>query len=348
HAFDSLEIQEILLRLTGIAPAAEALAAQTEMRRPETRQLLGAAPVLQMHKVLQAQLGRILFQGVTAKSVLSQAAAAMMDKGLIGELQFWLSPEVQAKAGETGAAVDSELSMLLAPHSLQRWLPNPFLKKYDRYPRIKEIRDSTLLVARLDGPTPEIAKRLVDDAVEVEEKGLTGTFYIDARGLSAKTNYYGMYDRHLRNLAEILAKQTTFPVVFDDRPGLFREKSCHKAALYCGWYSLARYQDSFDWRKGAVGFHVASSEAATLRQPGSQVWCKRMLEEGVAAATLGPVDEPYLQSFPLPDKFFPLLMTGKLALVEVYYRTLPFLSWRQILIGDPLYRPFRKNPVFTE
>jgi uncharacterized protein (TIGR03790 family) len=149
-----------------------------------------------------------------------------------------LSPEVQAKAGETGAAVDSELSMLLAPHSLQRWLPNPFLKKYDRYPRIKEIRDSTLLVARLDGPTPEIAKRLVDDAVEVEEKGLTGTFYIDARGLSAKTNYYGMYDRHLRNLAEILAKQTTFPVVFDDRPGLFREKSCHKAALYCGWYSL--------------------------------------------------------------------------------------------------------------
>jgi uncharacterized protein (TIGR03790 family) len=72
-----------------------------------------------------------------------------------------------------------------------------------------------------------------------------------------------------------------------------------------------------------------------------------MLEEGVAA-TLGPVDEPYLQSFPLPDKFFPLLMTGKLALVEVYYRTLPFLSWRQILIGDPLYRPFRKNPVFTE
>jgi uncharacterized protein (TIGR03790 family) len=102
---------------------------------------------------------------------------------------------------------------------------------------------------------------------------------------------------------------------------------------------------AFTWVKGAVGYHVASAEATTLRRPLSQVWCKRMLEEGVAA-TLGPVSEPYLTAFPLPDEFFPLLMTGRLSLLEVYFRTLPHLSWQMLLIGDPLYTPFRKNPAW--
>jgi len=132
--------------------------------------------------------------------------------------------------------------------------------------------------------------------------------------------------------------------VFDNQPGLFPSGACPNAALYCGWYSLANYIDAFGWQKGAVGFHVASSEASTLRRPESNVWCKRMIEEGVAA-TLGPVEEPYLASFPLPDIFFPLLMSGKLSLLEVYFRSIPYLSWRQVLIGDPLYMPFKKRPA---
>ena len=40
-----------------------------------------------------------------------------------------------------------------------------------------------LMTSRLDGPTAEIAKRLVDDAVAVEAKGLSGKVVIDARGI---------------------------------------------------------------------------------------------------------------------------------------------------------------------
>ena len=127
-------------------------------------------------------------------------------------------------------------------------------------------------------------------------------------------------------------------------PALFPPGSSPQAALYVGWYSLREYVDAFTWQKGAVAFHVASSECTTLRQKGSNVWCKRLLEKGVAA-TLGPVAEPYLHSFPLPDEFFPLLLTGRLPLLEVYFRTIPHLSWRQILIGDPLYTPFRDHPA---
>jgi uncharacterized protein (TIGR03790 family) len=65
-----------------------------------------------------------------------------------------------------------------------------------------------------------------------------------------------------------------------------------------------------------------------------------MLADGVTA-TLGAVAEPYLHSFPRPSAFFVELFNGR-CLVEAYYYTKPFNSWQLVLIGDPLYRPFKK------
>ena len=119
---------------------------------------------------------------------------------------------------------------------------------------------------------------------------------------------------------------------------------CPDAAIYCGWYSYGHYIAAFTWVRGAVGYHIASAECTTLRVKGSQVWCKMMLEKG-AAATIGPVAEPYVQAFPVPDVFFGLLIDGRLTLVECYALSNPFWSWQMVLIGDPLYRPFmnRRN-----
>ena len=79
------------------------------------------------------------------------------------------------------------------------------------------------------------------------------------------------------------------------------------------------------------------------------MWCKRMLEEGVAA-TIGPVQEPYVQAFPLPEIFFKYLADGYLTLAECYALSTPFLSWKMVLIGDPLYRPFenRQHQLFED
>ncbi len=68
-----------------------------------------------------------------------------------------------------------------------------------------------------------------------------------------------------------------------------------------------------------------------------------MLDNGIAA-TVGPVGEPYVQSFPLPEIFFDVLAQGKLTLAESYLVSLPYLSWKQVLVGDPLYRVKIKNP----
>jgi uncharacterized protein (TIGR03790 family) len=268
--------------------------------------------------------------------------------GLLGELRFWEHLNGVYGQPRTGAAVDSELTLLMAENFPKvSWLPNPLNLRFDHNPGMQKFRRAVVMVGRLDGPTPEIACRLVDDALEAEKNGLTGTCYLDARGLKGegRVGGYDWFDAHLVHLAQIMKTQSTMKAVLDQNPALLPPGSCTQAALYCGWYSLAKYVASCTWQKGAVAYHVASAEATTLRRPGSQVWCRRMLQEGVAA-TLGPVSEPYLMAFPLPDDFFPLLMAGELSLLEVYFRTLPQLSWQMILIGDPLYTPFKKNPAW--
>ncbi len=155
---------------------------------------------------------------------------------------------------------------------------------------------------------------------------------------------YADFDKALLLTAKGIEEQTDIEVVLNDTPGLFQLGECPNAALYCGWYSLGKYVDAFEWAPGAVAYHLASSEATTLRDPESQVWCKRMLEDGVAA-TIGPVYEPYLFAFPRPEEFFAHLLRGELTLVECYYRTQPLNSWMMTLIGDPLYRPFKSKPM---
>jgi uncharacterized protein (TIGR03790 family) len=150
---------------------------------------------------------------------------------------------------------------------------------------------------------------------------------------------YGFYDYSIHLAADRVRESGRMPVVLDDKQELFKEGECPDAALYCGWYRLAHYVDAFGWQKGAVGYHIASSECSTLKQKNSQVWCKMMLEKGVAA-TVGPVSEPYVQAFPVPEVFFGLLVKGDLSLAECYTVSLPFLSWQMVLIGDPLYHPF--------
>jgi uncharacterized protein (TIGR03790 family) len=197
------------------------------------------------------------------------------------------------------------------------------------------------MVSRLDGPGYSIAQGLIDRALAAEAKGLSGSACIDSRGLSGK-DLYSYYDQLLRDLATLTRLQTALPVREEQTDALFPPDSCPQTALYCGWYSLKKYVDAFDFVEGAVGFHIASFEAASLRDPNSPQWCPALLRDGITA-TLGSVNEPYLHAFPEPRAFFGALFDGR-CLVEAYYLTLPFNSWQMVLIGDPLYRPFQAGP----
>lgn len=239
---------------------------------------------------------------------------------------------------ETDASVDSELSMVLVGgYDLYRWHPNALRGN------TSGLSFQTLMVSRLDGPDYKIIKGLVDKSIAAEKMGLKGIAYIDSRGLKVKSGYLPSYfDQSLRDLAMLTRLRTAMPVKEERTAELFAPGSCPQTAIYCGWYSLRKYIDAFDFVDGALGYHIASFEAAGLHDPNSTNWCPAMLRDGITA-TLGAVTEPYLHAFPEPKVFFAELYKGS-CLVEAYYRTKPFNSWRLVLLGDPLYKPFKKNP----
>jgi len=292
-----------------------------------------------------AQQEKAAIEQLQQSSLVGSAEHQQRNRRLI-QLQI----EIDHISGkETAASVDSELSMVLFDaYELYRWQPNML-----RDPALQEPRNGmldwgirTLMVCRLDGPEYRIAKELVDKAIAAEKTGLKGIAYIDSRGLIAR-DLPDYFDQSLRDLAILTRLRTKIPVKEEPTEKLFAPGACPQTAIYCGWYSLKNYVDAFDFVDGAVGYHISSFEAVDLRDPNSSQWCPAMLKDGITA-TLGAVAEPYLHAFPEPKVFFLELFNGR-CLVEAFYRTKPFNSWQLVLIGDPLYRPFKgslrnKNP----
>ena len=267
--------------------------------------------------------------------------------------------EIDAKAGalegrrkfashaESRAAVDSELALLWHDgFDLRRWQLN--LLYFQVGDDLLKGKPPVVMTCRLDGPSVALLKKIIDTSVEVEAKGLSGKVYVDARGIKYDPKNdnglgYGAYDQSLREMAMLLEKDGKLDVTLDDKPELFAPGSCTDCALYCGWYSHAKYVDCCRFVPGAVAYHIASSEAVSLRDPKCTYWCKNLLEAG-AVATLGPVGEPYTLGFPKPAEFFGFLATGEYTLVESSWRSQMFASWMVELVGDPLYNPYAKTP----
>lgn len=269
--------------------------------------------------------------------------SAKSEGATLGEL----SKRITALAGTNKrAAVDSELMVVKKAHyELDGWLENPYFPGFHNKTTLLSKND-VLVVARLDGPDAQTVYRLIDDTLATEQKGLTGKAYFDARwplplANDKSASGYRLWDASLHRAAALVGKRLV--VKLDDRQELLPPGSAPDAALYGGWYSLGKYVDSFTWVKGAVGYHIASAECSTLKKKDSQVWCVQMLNHGVAA-TLGPVYEPYVQGFPLPEIFFGALVEGYMDLGEAYLVSLPYVSWQMVLVGDPLYRPFKPLP----
>lgn len=248
---------------------------------------------------------------------------------------------------DTTASFDSELSMVrVLAYSHVRWLGNP----YDyRWPH-KSVA-GVLMVSRLDGPSPAAVRSLIENSVKVEQEGLHGTVVVDSRGMrvghgTPSQNAFAVWDQYFRNFAELVRTSTSLTLVADDKPALMAPRSADHVALYAGWYSLRHYVPVCTFNRGALGFHLASYECISIHNPTETGWVRGLLNAGVVG-TFGPVAEPYLQSFPRPDDFFPLMLTGKFTLAEAYWRTTPMVSWMQVLVGDPLYNPYKQDPALA-
>ena len=237
------------------------------------------------------------------------------------------------------ASVDSELSVIARPgYVTSGWVRNPMHESRPgaAYP--------LLFATRLDGPTPEIAKGLVDAALYAEEHGLFGVAYIDARGLK-KGSRYRKGDEWLLAARDALKAAGCFTRVDDRSDETFHpDMPMPNAAFYFGWYEPhlcgPMAKKGFRFTRGAVAYHLHSGSAARLRKERIG-WAGPLLSKG-AAATMGAVFEPYLSQTPDVGEFTRQFLSGK-TFGESAYAATGYLSWMMTYVGDPLYAPFRAD-----
>ncbi len=244
------------------------------------------------------------------------------------------------------AAVDSELAAL---PQLERGAPvtGALANRLYATTNVAALHPTNglFLVTRLDGPTFEIARDLVDRALAAETNGLFGRAYFDVRGLPTNSPYH-KGDAWIRDAAET-ARRQGFETVLDEAPATIPAWApMPQIALYAGWYesgvSGPFTREPVEFMPGAVAYHLHSFSARTLRHARAH-WAGPLLARG-AAATLGCVEEPYLDLTPHVGIFFTWLLALRHNLAEAAYAAMPALSWQITVIGDPLYRPMARDP----
>ncbi len=110
----------------------------------------------------------------------------------------------------------------------------------------------------------------------------------------------------------------------------------------------------FKWLPGAIATEFVSTDGRTFEEPpddwrpapwtdkkrwfggAPQTLTGDFLREGATGAS-GHVDEPYLDAVPEPQYVFPAYAAGR-NLAESFYLGIPYLSWMNIVVGDPLCR----------
>ena len=250
----------------------------------------------------------------------------------------------QPEIRRNGAAVDSELACL--PLMLDNFIfagahKNPAYACTNA--GLINPLNGILMVARLDGPTPAIARSLVDKALEAETNGLWGRAYFDSRGIT--NGEYKLGDDWIRGAYEV-TRRMGFETVLDNNGGTFPATfPLSQVALYAGWYdqnvSGPFAKPTVEFMPGALAYHLHSFSAATIRSRTEQ-WVGPFLDRGVTA-TFGCVDEPYLTGSPDVATFFARLTYYQFTFGEAAYAAQGVLSWQTTVVGDPLYRPFGRG-----
>jgi len=237
--------------------------------------------------------------------------------------------------GHDEAAVDSELAMLgVEGLPTEGALPNKFYQSKAGFQQAN--LPFLLMTGRIDAPTYAICKRMIADVEEIEKTGLWGMACVDI------ANKFPQGDQWLETVAK-RSVESGFPTILDRfDETLPKNYPLTDAALYFGWYdwhvSGPFVHPQFQFRKGAVAVHLHSFSAAQLGNAG-QNWCAPLLARG-AAVTLGNVYEPYLHLTHDLGILHERLLEGD-CWAEAGLRAMPVVSWQGVLLGDPLYRPFR-------
>lgn len=277
--------------------------------------------------------------GQSPQVVSSRVSVLVIMRGV--PLRIARSARSDAAGQEDEASVDSELAALgMVNRNIKGVIENRYYESTLSFADHHQAKGQ-LLVGRMDAADDETVRRMMLDTIHAEKVGLWGRAVVD---FSLKDGAYVQGDQWLgRSVA--LYRERGVPVYAErSKEVLAGPWPLPDTILYFGWYTPhvagAFADENFRFKRGAIACHLHSFSAASLRDP-KAYWCAPLLAHG-AAATLGNVWEPYLTLTVRFDVLNARLLDG-FTLGEAAWAATPGLSWMNVLIGDPLYRPFGKN-----
>jgi uncharacterized protein (TIGR03790 family) len=265
----------------------------------------------------------------------------------------------------TLASVDSELALLYRKLTgrgipLEGRVANPYFlgdKPLQHARKFTHEHYDVFLVSRLDGFTPNDVIGMIDRGVRPEKDG---AIVLDER--AAPGDRAG--DAWLEAAATTL-RGREWPesrIVHDATPSAVTDRA--SVLGYFSWGSNdpanRRRSPRLGFVPGALAGSFVSLDARSFDAPpedweigatdpkrffagSSQSLVGDLIRAGITGAA-AHVAEPYLDATVRPQILFPAYVAG-FNLVESFYLAMPFLSWRNVVIGDPLCAPFRIEPL---
>ena len=265
----------------------------------------------------------------------------LRDDKLVEEGVDKIRPELRRNE----ASVDSQLAALPLAEQKLLWA-GPLVNRLYGVTNAGWLHPTNglLLVARLDGPSAAIARGLVDKALEAETNGLWGRAYFDA-GYSINNSNYALGDEWIRGAAKV-ATMMGCETELDEKLATFSAAfPMSQIAFYAGWYDFhvsgPFARPTVEFMPGAFAYHLHSFSAATIRST-TLNWVGPLLARG-ATATMGSVDEPYLGATPDITAFMARFTFFGFSFGEAAWACQNSVSWQNLAVGDPLYRPFGRT-----
>lgn len=210
------------------------------------------------------------------------------------------------------------------------------------------------LVTRLDGFTVDDVKRLIDRGVAPAR---TGTIVLDQKATLLDRGG----DEWLAQAADRLIDARDVGVLLEETRTVATTPD-----PVLGYYSWGSNDPSNQLRRsglrfvpGAIGGTYVSTDGRSFAEPppewrpsdpngggrlfaGSfQSLAGDLIRDGITGVA-AHVSEPFLEATVRPQILFPAYLAG-LNLAESFYLAMPFLSWRTVVIGDPLCTPFPRH-----
>lgn len=229
-----------------------------------------------------------------------------------------------------GYSVDSVLATCLLPSAPKGKCANLYFGAHTRF---SCERFGMLLVTRLDGPSVEVAKRMVDSSLAA--KPAAGPFFLrDSFCLGMKPANEALTRRGFSTLWVEGHNNPRHPD-YGEGNGPFMAH--YGAGPHDTQFSPQEYA-AMRFLPGAVADLTWSVSAAALRRADSAGNVATLAANGAAGAQ-GYVSEPYADAVSRPEVVLDRYTRGH-TLAESFYAGTPYLHWKQVVLGDPLCAPY--------